>query len=126
MKTFHKIDFYLQIVLFALAGVCIITMPFGGLIYLLFLQFFVGCWQLLSAILSGTTHWKSDTGRLNIRYYWLGVGVWMAVMALVLLLEKGGNDVMGVIGFGWLLVSWALAVYYFLITRKYAKQTANA
>lgn len=126
MKTFHKIDFYLQVVLFALAGVCIITIPFGGLIYLLFLQFFVGSWQLLSAILSGATHWKTDTGRLNIRYYWLGVAAWMAVMAVVLLLEKGGNDVMGVIGFCWLLVSWGLAVYYFLITRKYAKQTANA
>ncbi len=126
MKTFHKIDFYLQVVMFVLAGVCIITIPFGGLIYLLFLQFFVGCWQLLSAILSGTTHWKSDTGRFNIRYYWMGVAVWMVIMALVFVLEKGGNDAMGSIGFGWLLVSWGLAVYYFLITRKYVKQTANA
>lgn len=126
MKTFHKVDFYLQLILLILAGVSIIATPFGGLIFLFLLQFFVGCWQLLSATISAASHWKSDTGRLNIRYYWLGVAVWMAVMAVVLLLEKERSDVVGVIGFCWLVASWGLAVYYFMITRKYVKQTANA
>lgn len=126
MKTFHKVDYYLQLVLFILAGVCILATPFGGLIYLFFLQFFVGSWQLLSAILSGAAHWKSDTGRLNIRYYWMGVAVWIGVMVLVMLFEKQTYDVVGIFGFCWLVLSWGLAVYYFLITRKYMKQTAIA
>lgn len=129
MKTFHRVDFYIQLVLFTIAGVCLVTSPFGGIIFLFITQFVVGVWQLISGIVAGAGHWKTDTGRLNIRYYWLGVLAWTIGMVLVGVMKSmtnGSNDVIDVAGISWLVASWGLAIYYFALTRKFAFKTQYA
>jgi hypothetical protein len=104
------LDFIIQTLLLFAA---LFALAFGkeGVIAITFIQFFVGSWQLLSAIITVSL---KDHGnpyrRKTIRLYWLLVLIYFVVLALVAI-----TQIEFLIGI-WFFSAWILAIYYYIFT----------
>ena|SRR6218665_1559040 len=109
----RKFDFAIQTLLFAFAlffGVYGLLYEKGMLMFILLIQFFMGIWQLLSAMatVANTTH-GNPARTTQIRLYWLLVAVYFAILGLLYLLSTGA-------AFMWFYSAWLIAVYYYVLT----------
>lgn len=108
-------DFSIQCLIFAVALLSALTGK-DFIIWLAFIQFFMGAWQLLSALVNTILMKRlpANTKR-QFRYYWLGVLVYFVVMAI---LFTGFGRMTELLPVAWFFVAWLLAIYYFIITTK--------
>ena len=118
MEKLRKIDCYGQLILVSLS-VLSIPLFYGGSLFIGL--FFIGCWQLLSAILN--THSFIHNGfRRRIFYYWGFCIIDLLSLALSISSLKSvpGNDVIIKVLVGITLIgSIATAVYYWCIYYKF-------
>lgn len=81
-------------------------------VWLALIQFFVGLWQLISALINTAQRSqlpREFRHRLNL--YWLGVLVYFVVLALLYVtLGSISEWIPGI----WFLSAWILAVYYYV------------
>jgi hypothetical protein len=107
------LDICVQSLLIGLAAVSLLSVD-GGFILVAFVQFFIGVWQLLSAIIS-TSKMKQypELIRKRLKIYWLLVAVYFLV-ALVLYVLAPMDKSLGF--FAWFFSAWGIAIYYFILT----------
>ena len=109
----RAVDFFIQTLLFAAVLISTITgkdFP----IWLALIQFFVGLWQLASALLNSFV-WKSlpRMAQTKLRNYWLSVMVYFVVLGVLYMIFKESNFMIPGI---WFASAWILAVYYYVFT----------
>lgn len=109
----RKFDFAIQTLLFAfalLSGIYALLYEKGMFIFILLVQFFMGIWQLLSAMatVANTTHGNPRRTK-HIRMYWLMVAVYFGVLGLLFLIT-------GHAAIFWLHSAWLIAIYYYVLT----------
>ncbi|HEY0029521.1 MAG TPA: hypothetical protein VGC65_02090 [Bacteroidia bacterium] len=105
------LDFTGQTLMLAAA---LFSLAFGkeGVILIAFVQFFMGVWQLLSAIIYSVREKRKGSQRVFlIRIFWLSVLVYFLGLTLLGLFMKEN----GIIYF-WFFSAWIIAVYYYVIT----------
>ena len=109
----RKFDFAIQTTLFASAllfAFCGIIYEKGIFMFIMLVQFFMGIWQLLSAMatVANSTHgnpWRTK----RIRMYWLMVAVYFGVLGLLCLVTREA-------GIFWFYSAWLIAIYYYVLT----------
>ncbi|MFL5764869.1 MAG: hypothetical protein ACJ77K_13070 [Bacteroidia bacterium] len=107
------VDFIGQTFMFLL-GLCCLLMGKEGLVFIAFLQFFMGAWQIISAIVTSVNRKHGDPSRaLLMRIYWIAVGVYFIILA-------GLGIAVGDIAIVWFFTAWLIAIYYFIITIRIA------
>lgn len=119
-----KFDFIIQMILFVFA-ICLI---FGAifnpvtLVLLGYLQFFVGCWQVLSAFITFADYSNlSQRNQTHFKRYWLMVILYFMVLIGITYLNKPYADLF----FIWFYCAWIIAAYYFIITKNILQQKTN-
>jgi fatty acid desaturase len=85
----------------------------GFFILLWLVQFLIGCWQLLSAVLTTLDigHGNRERTRM-IRIYWMAVAIYFVVLAAVFFMLPE------IVGITWFFTAWLIAVYYYVFTIK--------
>lgn len=110
----RKLDFIVQTMLLGLAALAIlsgIVIDKGFFVWVMFVQFFTGIWQLLSALLTVADNSHGSAYRTKtIRSYWLMVAIYFVVLALLSLLT---TNLFAMI---WFSLAWLIAVYYYVFT----------
>lgn len=112
----RKFDFIVQTLLLGLTllfAISAVIVDNGIFIMIWFMQFFVGCWQLLSAIITSVNANHGDQERTKmIRAYWLAVVIYFVVLAALCVTKI---EIAMLI---WFSLAWIIAVYYYVITIK--------
>lgn len=116
-----KIDFIIQLIMFVFAACFVLAgiVHLSFFILLAYLQFFVGSWQLISAVVTTATANRLEKQHQHaLRKYWILVVIYfVGFVALI-----GINKIHNIVFVLWFFSAWAIAVYYFLITKKLAQQ----
>jgi hypothetical protein len=101
-------DLIIQTLLFLLS---MLALAFGkeGYVWILIFQFFMGCWQLLSALICSVRP-KTETIKKRMIIYWSLVLGYFIVLGL---LAASGMNEMSII---WFFSAWGIAVYYYVFT----------
>src|SRR4051812_1364896 len=103
------VDFIGQTIMF-LAGLFCLALGQEALVFLAFLQFFVGSWQIISAIATTVNSGHGDPQRTRmIRGYWIAVAAYFMVLAALALLMKN-------LAIIWFFFAWLIAIYYYILT----------
>jgi hypothetical protein len=101
-------DFIGQTFLF-LIGLFCLALGHEALVFIGFLQFFVGIWQLISAIATTANLRHGDPQRsLLIRVYWIAVGIYFVILAALGMLVKE-------LALVWFFSAWLIAIYYYIL-----------
>jgi hypothetical protein len=116
-------DFIGQTFMFLLALLCLL-MGGEGLVFIAFIQFFIGVWQLISAIMTTAGSDHGDPIRtLMIRIYWGAVIGYFAILTALGLLMKD-------LAIFWFFCAWLIAIYYYVLVIRIAfaskKEKSNA
>lgn len=110
----RKLDFAIQTVLLGLAVAFLVSgviFDKGFFILIGMAQFFLGCQQLLSAIVTTFNSKGQDAyRRKNTRLYWILVAVYFTVLAV---LYFTCSELIGLI---WFCSAWGIAIYYYVFT----------
>ena len=110
MKTFLKVDYAIQSILFLLIGLGVFLMPFKGegLFLSLYTYLIIGVWQPLSGIIHILISPSEDRARylVTVFFYLLGLFLFAQVIGIVALnmIYSAG--------------SLMIAVWYFVITQR--------
>ena len=111
MRTF---DFIIQTMLLS-AAVFVLFAGREAIIWIGIIQFFVGCWQVISGIANAIAHGSlNDYGKRNIKIYWLLVLFYFLGLGLTYITKL--SYVWGT----WFFLAWGLAIYYYVFTIKLA------
>lgn len=110
------LDFTGQTLMLAAALLCL-TFGKEGLVFIAFVQFFMGSWQVLSAIITSFRRNHGDAQRtLMIRIYWIAVLFYFLGLALLGFVIDEQKELF----YGWFLSAWMIAIYYYVITIRIA------
>ena len=95
--------------MFLLALFCLL-MGKEGIVFIAFLQFFMGAWQLISALVTTANSRHGDAVRTTtIRIYWAAVaGYFLVLAALGMTIED--------LAIIWFFCAWLIAIYYYVLT----------
>jgi hypothetical protein len=111
-----KIDFIIQTLLLFFALMFLVfalIIDNGFFIMILITQFFVGCWQLISAFLTSLDRRHGNPERTKaIRIFWIGVLIYFVVLGI---LFNGLQEMIWVV---WFFTAWLIAIYYYVFTIK--------
>ena len=106
-------DFIGQTFMFLLALLCLL-MGEEGFVFIGLLQFFVGVWQIISAIATTAQTKHGDPIRtLLIRIYWVAVAVYFFVLAALGVAIKDAAII-------WFFSAWLIAIFYYIIVIRIA------
>jgi hypothetical protein len=118
-----KIDYYAQIVLASLIIVTALIAVFGKgyiFVYPLLLLFFLGVWQLISALVyTFNVPKNTPTYRLLSKYWILCVGSILLLIFSFYMRDFNGNQVAIGLFLATLVYSFGIAVYYLYTYKKY-------
>lgn len=105
-------DFIVQTILIAVALLSLCT-GHDILIWVAIVQFLIGSWQLLSAIITSIKY-RSDSGfrKNTIKLYWLLVVIYFAGLGILYVMEE--KEIIYV----WFYAAWLIALYYYAATIK--------
>src|ERR1044071_285420 len=100
----RQFDFIIQAIMLSAALLSLSTGK-EAVIWIMFIQFFMGCWQVLSAIVSSIVK-KSEQRKRQMLIYWLLVLGYFLVLGFLYVMDQ--KD----FAFGWFFSAWGIAVYY--------------
>ncbi len=108
----RKADFALQTLLLGIIPGSMIVYGFEGLFIALYVQFFIGCYQLISGVVKvGTIKYHKPLVQKHIKIYWVLVLVYFLMLGL--LGAVGNDEVVSIWLFG---PPWLLAIYFYVLT----------
>jgi hypothetical protein len=105
-------DFIIQSLLL-ISALFSISMGKDGLIWLAFMQFFMGIWQLISAIVN-SFHRTTAFRKKMMLIYWLSVLGYFVIMGGIAIFDQE------VILATWFFLAWAIAIFYYIYTVRLA------
>ena len=112
----RKLDFAIQTLLLLSALLFLITgllIDKGLFIMIWLVQFFIGCWQIISAFATSVNSNHGNPIRTKmIRIYWAAVLVYFVILAALLFALPE------IIGITWFFTAWLIAIYYYVFTVK--------
>lgn len=106
-------DFTIQSILM-LGAVGSAVMGKEGLVFIALVQFAMGCWQLISAIVN-TIHRDTEFKKKMIMVYWIAVAGYFVGLAFFGMLFKDDLTI-GV----WFFSAWIIAIFYYVFTIRLA------
>jgi hypothetical protein len=105
-------DFIIQSLLL-LAALVSVSLGKEGLVWLAFMQFFMGIWQLISAI--ANSFYRTTAFRKKMMLiYWLSVLGYFLVMGGIALFDQEA------ILATWFFMAWGIAIFYYIYTIRLA------
>jgi hypothetical protein len=114
----RKFDFGIQTLLLSAAillAVSALLIDKGVFILIWVVQFFMGCWQLISAIITSVDNNHGNDARTKtVRFYWLVVLIYFVAFIPLYIL---GVELIACI---WFFSAWIIAIYYYIFTIKFA------
>ena len=109
MRTF---DFIIQTMLLS-AALFVLSLGKEAIIWIGILQFFIGCWQVISGIATAFSFSQlNDYGKKNIKLYWILVLVYFLGLGILYLTKN--SYIWGT----WFFLAWGIAIYYYVFTIK--------
>ncbi|MDQ3049156.1 MAG: hypothetical protein M3R27_16545 [Bacteroidota bacterium] len=110
----RKVDFIGQTVLFAAAIISLLVFGNEGPLVVALVQFFVGGWQIISAIItSATINGDKILSRIMLFYWGFVVLYAIGFLGMLFTVERQ-------IFIFWFFSAWFIAIYYYVFTCKWA------
>jgi hypothetical protein len=101
------VDVIIQSILMLAALASLPMMGREALVWIAFIQFFLGAWQLLSAIIH-SFHRDTQQKKTMLGIYWIAVAAYFVVLGLIALFDR---DLLLAV---WFFCAWIIAVYYYV------------
>lgn len=102
-------DFSIQSILL-LGAIGSAVMGKEGLVFIALIQFAMGCWQLISAIVN-TIHRDTEFKKKMMMVYWIAVAGYFVGLAFFGLLIQEETLL-----FAWFFSAWLIAIFYYFFT----------
>ena len=111
-----KFDFAIQTLLLTAAissFIADLLVDKGFFVLTLFVQFLMGCWQLISAFAEAANNNHGNIQRTNeIRIFWIAVIIYFVVLTLLFFVRAE------ILMISWFFSAWLIAIYYYVFTIK--------